>query len=61
MSSVRNFRISPARAKEILGEVEGAVAGWRDAGRGLGMADVELDQFAEAFEHEERAAARRAS
>jgi len=30
-------------------------------GRGLGMAAPELDQFADAFEHSERAAARDAS
>lgn len=60
MSSIAYFRIAPARAKAILSEVEAAVAGWRQAGRALGMDDVELDQFAEAFEHEERAAARRA-
>ena len=61
LSSIAYFRIAPARAKEILSEVEAAVAGWREAGRALGMTEVDLDQFAEAFEHEERAAARRAS
>lgn len=60
VSSIAYFRIAPARAKEILSDVETAVAGWREAGRALGMDDVELDQFSEAFEHEERAAARRA-
>lgn len=60
MSSIAYFRIASSRAKEILGEVETAVAGWHQAGRALGMDDAELDQFADAFEHEERAAARRA-
>jgi serine/threonine-protein kinase HipA len=60
MSVIRYFRISPKRAKEILSEVERAVSTWRKAGRGVGMTDVELDQFADAFEHPEREAARRA-
>jgi serine/threonine-protein kinase HipA len=59
MSAIAYFGITPARAKEILGEVEGAVARWRDVGRELGMTDVDIGQFAEAFEHGERAAARR--
>ena len=57
MSVTRYFRISAARAKEILREVEHAVASWRDEGRALGMSDVDLDQFSEAFEHSERRAA----
>jgi len=60
MSVTPYFRISPARAKAILNEVERTVAGWRDQGRAIGMTAIELDQFAEAFEHAERAAARRA-
>jgi serine/threonine-protein kinase HipA len=48
------FRISQRRADEILGEVERAVATWRDLGRSLGMNATELDDFAEAFEHGER-------
>lgn len=59
MSAVAYFGITPPRAKEILAEVEGAVARWRDVGRHLGMTDIDLGQFSEAFEHEERAAARR--
>ena len=49
------------RARQILREVEQAVSQWRYVGRGLGMTTQELDQFADAFEHEERAAARTAS
>lgn len=60
MSVIRYFNISSARAKEILSGVERAVATWRVKGRALGMTDTELDQFADAFEHAERAAARRA-
>ena len=55
------FRIAPARAKTILAEVEAAVATWRKQGKALGMTSVELDQFADAFEHEERQAAQRAA
>ncbi|ODT83582.1 type II toxin-antitoxin system HipA family toxin [Phenylobacterium sp. SCN 70-31] len=61
MSVLPYFRISPARAREILGEVERAVSRWRAVGRGLGMNTAELEQFAEAFEHDQRAAARSAS
>jgi serine/threonine-protein kinase HipA len=59
MSLVTTFRIPLARAKEILGDVEAAVDQWRDEGRKLGMTARDLDAFAEAFEHEERAEARR--
>jgi serine/threonine-protein kinase HipA len=55
------FRIKLARAKEILGEVEDAVAHWREDGAALGMTAHELDAFEDAFEHEEREAARKAS
>jgi serine/threonine-protein kinase HipA len=61
MSAIAYFRIPLPRAKVILGEVEGAVSGWRAKGRTLGMTDRELDQFTEAFEHPERDAAKRAA
>ena len=48
-------------AKEILGQVERAVAGWRKAGRALGMTVRDLEDFADAFEHPERDAARKAA
>lgn len=48
------FRITTHRAREILTQVEAAVAGWREAARRLGMTDIDIDQFADAFEHEER-------
>jgi serine/threonine-protein kinase HipA len=54
------FRIARDRAREILARGEGAVARWRDCGRELGMTGAELDPFADAFEHRERAAAKRA-
>jgi serine/threonine-protein kinase HipA len=59
MSVIAYFRISAKRAKVILREVERAVAGWRKAGRALGMTDRELEQFADAFEHSERTAAQK--
>jgi serine/threonine-protein kinase HipA len=61
MSVLPYFRIAPPRAREILAAVEHAVSQWRAVGRGLGMNTPELDQFADAFEHGERAAARHAS
>jgi serine/threonine-protein kinase HipA len=61
MSVIAYFRIANARAKEILGQVEAAVARWREEGRALGMSEDELEQFVDAFEHGERAAARKLS
>ena len=59
-SVIAYFRIKPARAKEILSEVAHAVDNWYEAGRDLGMSDDELEPFADAFEHSERAAAKKA-
>ncbi|MBT3328033.1 MAG: type II toxin-antitoxin system HipA family toxin [Gemmatimonadales bacterium] len=53
------FRIKRKRTKEILGEVDSAVGQWRTVGAKLGMKRTELDAFADAFEHDEREAARR--
>jgi len=53
------FRIPATRAKTILREVVDAVATWRAAGRKLGMTELELEAFADAFEHPELPAARR--
>jgi serine/threonine-protein kinase HipA len=44
----------------MLGEVEAAVGRWRAEGRSLGMTPRELDSYADAFEHPQREAARRA-
>jgi len=52
------FQIKPARAREIVAEVDRAVSNWRTRGRQIGMSEAELDQFADAFEHDERVAAR---
>jgi serine/threonine-protein kinase HipA len=59
MSVTPYFRIAAPRAREILGDVEAAVAQWRAHGRALGLTDIELEQVYDAFEHRERAAARR--
>ena len=59
MSVIAYFRIQSVRAKEILREVDHAVDDWRDSGLALGMTAKELEAFAEAFEHPERAAAKK--
>jgi len=61
LSVTAYFRIGAHRAKEILRQVGGVVGDWRKTGRNLGMSDRELEQFADAFEHSEREAARKAS
>lgn len=58
LSATEYFAVSRARAREMLGVVESAVARWREVGREVGMTGRELEQFADAFEHSERAAAR---
>jgi serine/threonine-protein kinase HipA len=58
MSVTSYFRIPHDRAKAILAVVEGATARWREEGRRLGLTAIELDQFADAFEHRERDRAR---
>lgn len=57
MSTVPYFGLKLDRARLVLGTVEAAVAKWRDRGAELGMTALELDKFADAFEHEERVAA----
>lgn len=57
MSAVPYFGLKLDRAREVLGEVEAAVARWRPRGSELGMSAVELDDFDDAFEHDERRAA----
>ncbi len=46
------------RARKILREVEAAVAQWSRIGTEIGMTADDLDQFAGAFEHDERITAR---
>ncbi len=61
LSVLPYFRISRGRANEILRQNERALSQWRKSGSALGMTDQELDQFADAFEHPEREAARKAA
>lgn len=58
MSVLPYFRISAAKARAILIEVETALANWRTEGANVGMTKAELDDFTDAFEHAEREAAR---
>lgn len=51
------FGIKRETASTILKKVVSAVMRWRQTGRSLGMSEAELDQFSEAFEHQELAAA----
>src|SRR6185437_3792033 len=51
MSVIAYFRITNARAKEILSEVAYSVESWRRTGQSIGMIDEELEPFADAFEH----------
>jgi serine/threonine-protein kinase HipA len=59
MDAAPYFQLSARRAREIIGEVESGAQRWRHVGTAIGMTRVELDQFADAFEHEERKVAQR--
>jgi serine/threonine-protein kinase HipA len=61
LSVLAYFRIPRARANQILSRIERALSKWRETGLTLGMTNQELDQFANAFEHAERTAARQAA
>jgi serine/threonine-protein kinase HipA len=61
LAASRLFGLASPRAKEIIGEVESVVSKWRMEARGIGLKSSEIDQFADAFEHPERAAARKTS
>lgn len=54
-----SFGIPRDRSLEIIRETELAVADWRREAKTLRMSKREIDDFADAFEHPERAAARR--
>jgi serine/threonine-protein kinase HipA len=60
MSVTAYFRIKPVRARVILREVDRAIGSWRKVGQSLGMTAKELEAFSDAFEHPERAAAKKA-
>ncbi len=59
MSIVRYFGLSAGRAAVVLGQVEHAVAGWREVAAALGFTADEAESFADAFEHEARVEAQR--
>ena len=59
MSVIAYFRITKARAREILSEVAHSVNNWRTTGQSIGMSDEELEPFVDAFEHGERSAAKK--
>lgn len=61
LSAIDYFAIPMTRARKILRDVEGAVDEWRDVAADIGMTDEELNEYTDAFEHDERRAARRAS
>lgn len=61
LSSAAYFAVPLPRARKILAKVERAIAGWRAHAREIGMSEVEVEQFADAFEHPEREAARKAA
>ena len=60
MSVLPYFRIGKERGLAILADVESAISDWRAEGACIGMSVDELDDFVDAFEHEERQAARTA-
>jgi len=59
MEAAPYFGIESRRACELLSNVEGAVACWRQIGKDIGMTSSELNAFETAFEHQERLSARR--
>lgn len=61
LAAARTFGLSAARAATIVGEVERAVSQWRQEARAVGLTRSEIDQFADAFEHPERANAQKAA
>lgn len=61
LSATPYFAVPLPMAREILEQVDSAVSRWRTVGQTIGMSDAELDQFADAFEHPEREAAKAAA
>jgi serine/threonine-protein kinase HipA len=58
LQASRFFGIATDRANVIIREVDAAVAGWRAEAKRIGMSKAEIEQFSDAFEHDERRAAR---
>ncbi len=59
MSAAQYFGLKKDEATKIVGEVEAAVAVWRNVAQEAEMTPAEADQFAAAFEHAERKAAQK--
>jgi len=59
LSAAPYFGVRAPNAATIIADVERAVATWRTVGARLGLGPADLDAFADAFEHEERAVAQR--
>ncbi len=60
MDAAKYFGLSPDDARAIVTQVENAVGRWRRVAADLGMTKFEIDQLADAFEHDERRTARTA-
>ena len=58
LSVAEYFRLSPVEARQMAGEVAGAVSKWRPTARSLGVPAAELDLMASAFEHDDLTRAR---
>lgn len=52
------FRLPPAVAREIIGEVETATSGWRKVAAELGIPKSQADRMAVAYESDQRRIAR---
>lgn len=59
MDTARYFGLAKRRAATIVGEVERGVSSWRTVAKALGFTKDEVESFADAFEHDERAVAQR--
>jgi hypothetical protein len=54
MAVTPHFNLNKRAALQILREVERIISTWYIRGRELGMNATELEQFVDAFEHQER-------
>ena len=54
-----NFNFQQNALPDVISKYALKVSGWRTAGRTLGMTNRDLEDFADAFEHPERTAAKK--
>jgi serine/threonine-protein kinase HipA len=54
LEHAEHFRLDPDEAREVIAEVETAVADWRDVADRHGLTRREIERMASAFEHEDR-------